>query len=116
MPRATPFIVALAGLFLLIVVLGALDVPAFWTGAVILAVVLLGATAWQFANDGARRGFHVLAASILFLVVYFVCGGTGMFTFSSANLWNYWGSLGGIVLGALVFRGYLFVARDDDAE
>lgn len=110
MDRATPFFVMLAVLFVLIVVLGALDVSAYWTVAVILGTTFLAGTAWQFADDGGRRGFHVAASSILCLGVYSLCGATGMFTFSTDNMWNLASAIGGSVLGMLTIWGYLSLA------
>lgn len=113
MHRASPFFVQLAVLFVLIAVLGALDVSAYWTVAVILGATLLVGTAWQFANDGGRRGFHLFAASALCLGVYFICGVTGMFTFSSENMWNFASAIGGSVLGMLTIWGYLHLAETE---
>lgn len=113
LPRSVGILALLAVVLIGLIALGALDVSAYWTCGVISGVVLFGGTIWQFANDGARRGFRILGASALFFVTYIACGGTGMFTFSETHLWNFWSAIGGLAAGLLAFRGYLYLTGDD---
>lgn len=112
-PRTAGFLVLMAAVLLGVIALGALDVSAYWTCAVIAGVVLLGGSLFQFAYDGARRGFRILGGTALFFVTYLACGGTGMFTFSESHLWNFWSAVGGLAAGLLAFRGFLYLTSDD---